>query len=149
MFWGKDVFLQFNMNVLKRPDSRNLKRPTVYGAFWGFPLPEKASLDSFYFQNLVTSLSDCGSVDRVLDFESGGTKFESHCSQHVVVSLGKTLHPKWLLWGLPTVSGGLAIGTFVTNPEVGRSDDVGRSDKSLAPPSPRWQFTSGTEVGRS
>ena len=39
----------------------------------------------------------------VLDFESGGSKFESHCSQHVVVSLGKTLHPKLLLWGLSTV----------------------------------------------
>ena len=32
-------------------------------------------------------------MDRVLDFESGDSKFESHCSQHVVVSLGKTLAP--------------------------------------------------------
>ena len=38
-----------------------------------------------------------------LNFESGDSKFESHCSQHVVVSLGKTLHPKLLLWGLSTV----------------------------------------------
>ena len=46
----------------------------------------------------------CGSLsDSALNFESGGSKFESHCSQHVVVSLGKTLHPKLLLWGLPTV----------------------------------------------
>jgi len=44
----------------------------------------------------------CGSVGSVLDFESGGNKFESHCSQHVVVSLGKTLHPKLFLWGLST-----------------------------------------------
>ena len=29
-------------------------------------------------------------------------RFKPHCSQHVVVSLGKTLHPKLLLWGLPT-----------------------------------------------
>ena len=48
-------------------------------------------------------IGGCGSVDRVLDFESGGSKFVSHCSQNVVVSLGKTLHPKLLLWGLPTV----------------------------------------------
>ena len=45
----------------------------------------------------------CGSVVSVLDFESGDSKFESHCSQHVLVSLGKTLHPKLLLWGLPSV----------------------------------------------
>ena len=32
-----------------------------------------------------------------------GHRFKPHCSQHVVVSLGKTLHPKLLLWGLPTV----------------------------------------------
>ena len=28
----------------------------------------------------------CGSVDSVLDFESGASKFESHCSQHVNTS---------------------------------------------------------------
>ena len=28
----------------------------------------------------------CGSVTSVLDFESGGSKFKPHCSQHVVVS---------------------------------------------------------------
>ena len=39
----------------------------------------------------------------MMDFESGDSKFESHCSQHVVVSLGKRLHPKLLLWGLSTV----------------------------------------------
>ena len=39
----------------------------------------------------------------VLIFKSEDSKFKSHCSQHVVVSLGKTLHPKLLLWGLPTV----------------------------------------------
>ena len=42
-------------------------------------------------------------MDSVLDFESGDSKFVSHCSQHVV-SLGKTLHPKLLLWGLPTLN---------------------------------------------
>jgi len=30
---------------------------------------------------------------------SGDHRFKPHCSQHVVVSLGKTLHPKLLLWG--------------------------------------------------
>ena len=40
-------------------------------------------------------------MNSVLDFESG--EFESHCSQHVVVSLGKTLHPKLLLWLMSTV----------------------------------------------
>ena len=38
-----------------------------------------------------------------LILESDDSKFKSHCSQHVVVSLGKTLHPKLLLWGLPRV----------------------------------------------
>ena len=35
--------------------------------------------------------------------DQGGTGSNPHCSQHVVVSLGKTLHPKLLLWGLPRV----------------------------------------------
>ena len=43
----------------------------------------------------------CGSVASALIFESGGSKFESYCSQHVVVSLGKTLHPKLLLRDFP------------------------------------------------
>ena len=38
----------------------------------------------------------CGSVGGVLDFKSGDSTFESHCSQHVVVYLGKTLHRKLL-----------------------------------------------------
>jgi len=44
----------------------------------------------------------CGAVDRALVWGSDG-QFKPHCSQHVVVSLGKTLHPKLLLWGFPTV----------------------------------------------
>ena len=39
-------------------------------------------------------MGGCGSVVIVLNFESGGSNFESHGSQHVVVSLDKTLHPK-------------------------------------------------------
>ena len=42
----------------------------------------------------VTCLGGCGSVDRLLVFESGGSKFESHCSQHVVVSLGQDTSPQ-------------------------------------------------------
>jgi len=43
-------------------------------------------------------------VNGVLETQgSGGHRFKPHCSQHVVVSLGKTLHPKLLLWGFPTV----------------------------------------------
>jgi len=38
-----------------------------------------------------------------LNLGSGEHKFNPHCSQHVVVSLGNTLHPKSLLWGLSTV----------------------------------------------
>ena len=53
--------------------------------------------------NLVMNGKACGAVVNALIFESEDSKFESHCSQHVVVSLGKTLHPKVLLWGLPTV----------------------------------------------
>ena len=45
----------------------------------------------------------CGAVACELVFGSGGHRFKPHCSQHVVVSLGKTLHPKLLLWGLSTV----------------------------------------------
>jgi len=45
----------------------------------------------------------CGAVDRALVLGSGEHRFKPHCSQHVVVCLGKTLHPKLLLWGLPTV----------------------------------------------
>jgi len=40
----------------------------------------------------------CGAVGCVLVFGSGVYRFKPHCSQHVVVSLGKTLHPKLLLW---------------------------------------------------
>ena len=57
----------------------------------------------FKFAILRVNRTSCGSVGNVLDFESGDSKFESHCSQHVVVSLGKTRHPKLLLWGLSTV----------------------------------------------
>ena len=45
----------------------------------------------------------CCAVGCVLVFGSGGHRFKPHCTQHVVVSLSKTLHPKLLLWGLPTV----------------------------------------------
>ena len=41
--------------------------------------------------------------DSALIFGSGEHWFNPHCSQHVVVSLGNTLHPKLLLWGLSTV----------------------------------------------
>ena len=45
----------------------------------------------------------CRAVGIALVLGSGGQRFKPHCSQHVVVSLGKTLHPKLLLWGLSTV----------------------------------------------
>ena len=58
---------------------------------------------TFFNRMLQTLLiSQKSGMDSVMDFESGGSKFESHCSQHVVVSLGKTLHPILLLWGLST-----------------------------------------------
>ena len=50
------------------------------------------------FVNVLLLMDDnmggCGSVASVLDFESGDSKFESHCSQHVVVGPGQDTSPQ-------------------------------------------------------
>ena len=76
----------------KRPSGETLtKKTTVMNCRGG---AKKATFICVFVCTL-----HCGSVDRVLDFKSGGTKFESHCSRCVP----ETLHPKVLLWGLSTV----------------------------------------------
>jgi len=62
-------------------------------------------------RNIYTAVAQwCGA----LNFESGDSKLESHCSQHVVVTLGETLHPKLLLWGMPIECMSLWIKTSNT-----------------------------------
>ena len=88
-----DHILKINTSLTSGHFSNSLKEARVN------PLLKKPTLNP---SNVINGEA-CGTVVSVLVFGSGEHRFKPHCSQHVAVSLGKTLHPKVLLWGLPTV----------------------------------------------